>query len=347
MSLFGVTDLFELAATTHRFESRYLDALIGRLPADADRYREQSPITHADKIATPVLVLQGDEDRAVPKPQADAMVDAMRHAGAQVDYQVYAGEGHGFRKLENVVDELERTEAFLTPLGAETVSANELKYLTEIELQGPKRGADRAVLLAHGAGADMHAATLTTFADSLAKAGVPAMRFNFPYRSAGKRAPDRAAVLAAATREAAAELARRTKLPPERLVLGGRSMGGRYASLAVGDADDPLPALGLALLGYPLHPAGHPEKLRVRALSPAPGSRALRERDARLARRCRGAPRPRQGDPRPGRLPLDRERRPRLQAAEGERSQHLDRVGAGGRRRDHLGGRATGLSALP
>jgi predicted alpha/beta-hydrolase family hydrolase len=146
-------------------------------------------------------------------------------------------------------------------VGAEAVSA--LRLVTTIEYQGPKRGADRAVLLAHGAGADMHAATLTTFADALAAAGVPAMRFNFPYRSAGRRAPDRAPVLAAATREAAAELARRTKLPPERLVLGGRSMGGRYASLAVGDADDPLPALGLALLGYPLHPAGHPEKLRA------------------------------------------------------------------------------------
>ena len=135
--------------------------------------------------------------------------------------------------------------------------------VTELELQGPKRGADRAVLLAHGAGADMHAATLTTFADALAAAGVPTLRFNFPYRTAGKRAPDRPAVLAAATREAAQELARRTKLAPDRLVLGGRSMGGRYASLAVGDADDPLPALGLALLGYPLHPAGHPEKLRA------------------------------------------------------------------------------------
>jgi dipeptidyl aminopeptidase/acylaminoacyl peptidase len=114
VSLFGVTDLFELAATTHRFESQYLDALIGRLPADADRYRDRSPITHAPDIKVPVLVLQGDEDRAVPKAQADAMVDAMRRAGAPVEYHVYAGEGHGFRKLENVVDELERTEAFLT-----------------------------------------------------------------------------------------------------------------------------------------------------------------------------------------------------------------------------------------
>jgi predicted alpha/beta-hydrolase family hydrolase len=64
-------------------------------------------------------------------------------------------------------------------------------------------------------------------------------------------------------REAAAELSRQTGLPLERLVLGGRSMGGRYGSLAVGDADEPLPALGLLLLGYPLHPAGRPDSLRV------------------------------------------------------------------------------------
>ena len=89
------------------------------------------------------------------------------------------------------------------------------------------------------------------------------MRFDYPYRSAGRRAPDRPAVLDAATREAAAELARRAKLPPERLVLGGRSMGGRYCSVVVGDADDPVPALGLLLLGYPLHAPGKPEKPRV------------------------------------------------------------------------------------
>jgi uncharacterized protein len=64
-------------------------------------------------------------------------------------------------------------------------------------------------------------------------------------------------------REAAAALARLAKVAPEQLVLGGRSMGGRIASLAAADADDPLPALGLALLSYPLHPPGNPEKLRV------------------------------------------------------------------------------------
>jgi predicted alpha/beta-hydrolase family hydrolase len=122
---------------------------------------------------------------------------------------------------------------------------------------------DRAVLLAHGAGSDRNAPVLRAVAEALEAAGIPSLRFDFPYRIAGRKAPDRPPVLLAAVREAAAELAKSTGLPPERLVLGGRSMGGRYCSLAVGDAEDPLPALGLLLLGYPLHPAGRPDNLRV------------------------------------------------------------------------------------
>ncbi|HUV11945.1 MAG TPA: alpha/beta family hydrolase [Acidimicrobiia bacterium] len=128
--------------------------------------------------------------------------------------------------------------------------------------RGPRTGADRAVLLAHGAGADRNAPALIAVADALASAGVPSLRFDYPYRAAGRRAPDRPVVLDAATRDAAASLARRTGLPPERIVLGGRSMGGRYCSLVVGSADDPLPALGLLLLGYPLHAMGKPERRR-------------------------------------------------------------------------------------
>ncbi len=125
------------------------------------------------------------------------------------------------------------------------------------------RRADRAVLLAHGAGAGRNAAPLVATAGALAGAGIPSLRFDFPYRAAGRKAPDRPPVLLQAVRDAAADLAARTGLGPDRLVLGGRSMGGRYCSLAVGDAEDPLPALGLLLLGYPLHPAGRPESLRV------------------------------------------------------------------------------------
>ena len=133
----------------------------------------------------------------------------------------------------------------------------------DFEPAAGRRPADRAVLLAHGAGADRNAPALVATAQALAGAGIPSLRFDFPYRTAGRRAPDRPPVLLAAVREAAAELSQRTGLPPERLVLGGRSMGGRYCSMAVGDPVDPLTALGLLLLGYPLHPAGKPDQLRV------------------------------------------------------------------------------------
>lgn len=142
-------------------------------------------------------------------------------------------------------------------------STNPAPLVTDYEWQGPKRGADRAVLLAHGAGSDLHGAALVAVADALAQAKIPSLRFNYPYRTAGRNAPDRPKVLDAATREAAAELARRAKLPPARLVLGGRSMGGRYCSMAVGDADDPLAALGLVMLSYPLHAAGKADQPRA------------------------------------------------------------------------------------
>ena len=115
------------------------------------------------------------------------------------------------------------------------------------------------MLLAHGAGADMNAAALTTVGDALAAAKVPSLRFNFPYKAAGRRSPDRPPVLEAAVREAAAELARIAKVPPDRIVYGGRSMGGRIGSMVA--ADDG--ALGLVLLGYPLHPPGKATQLRV------------------------------------------------------------------------------------
>ena len=135
--------------------------------------------------------------------------------------------------------------------------------VTDFAYQGPKRGADRAVLLAHGAGADMNAAALTVVTDAMADARIPSLRFNFPYRAAGRRSPDRPPVLERAVREAVAELATLAKLPPERLVLGGRSMGGRICSLVAADPEDPVPALGLVLLGYPLHPPGKSDQLSV------------------------------------------------------------------------------------
>jgi dipeptidyl aminopeptidase/acylaminoacyl peptidase len=114
VSLFGVTDLFDLAATTHRFESRYLDRLVGTLPEHADRYEARSPVGRASEIAVPVLVLQGADDKVVPPAQAQLLVDSMRAAGGTVEQHVYEGEGHGFSKEATIVDSFERIDAFLT-----------------------------------------------------------------------------------------------------------------------------------------------------------------------------------------------------------------------------------------
>ena len=113
------------------------------------------------------------------------------------------------------------------------------------------------LLLTHGAGggADQH--TLVALEQGL---DVPVRRIDFSYRRQGRRFPDRAPKLIAEVRAAAEALAVELGTTTARLVLGGRSMGGRMCSMAVADG---LPAAGLLLLSYPLHPPGKPEKLRV------------------------------------------------------------------------------------
>ncbi len=101
---YGVTNLFTLAADTHKFEARYLDGLVGPLPQAAARYRDYSPALHADQIRDPVAVFQGDEDRVVPPEQAEALVAALRASGVPHIYRVYAGEGHGWRKSETIAN---------------------------------------------------------------------------------------------------------------------------------------------------------------------------------------------------------------------------------------------------
>ncbi len=115
-----------------------------------------------------------------------------------------------------------------------------------------------AVLLTPGAGSGRSHPGLVAIEAALAP--LPVERMDFPYRRAGRRAPDRAPKLVAAVVEGADALARRTEVAPERLVLGGRSMGGRICSMAVAEG---LPAAGLVLVAYPLHPPGRPERLRV------------------------------------------------------------------------------------
>lgn len=120
------------------------------------------------------------------------------------------------------------------------------------------RPAAGAVLLFPGAGSAASHPSLVAIEESLAP--LPVARADFPYRREGRRAPDRAPKLLACVVEEAGLLAERAGVDPAAIVLGGRSMGGRMCSLAVADG---LPAAGLVLIAYPLHPPGKPERLRV------------------------------------------------------------------------------------
>ena len=102
-SSYGVADLAALARDTHKFESRYLDTLIGPYPAARDIYEARSPINHLDGFAAPLIVFQGSEDKVVPPNQAHMILDALRERHLPVAYLEFAGEGHGFRKVETLI----------------------------------------------------------------------------------------------------------------------------------------------------------------------------------------------------------------------------------------------------
>jgi dipeptidyl aminopeptidase/acylaminoacyl peptidase len=106
-SYYGVSDLESLAADTHKFEARYLDALVGPYPAAIERYRERSPLAHAELLRRPVIFLQGLDDRVVPPAQSSAMHAALAAAGVPTAYLSFPGEQHGFRRAENVVRAIE------------------------------------------------------------------------------------------------------------------------------------------------------------------------------------------------------------------------------------------------
>ena len=101
-SHYGVSDLAALARDTHKFESRYLDSLVGPYPEREDLYRERSPLVHAARLAVPVVFFQGEEDPIVPPSQAETMVEVLRQKGLPVGYFLFSGEQHGFRKAENI-----------------------------------------------------------------------------------------------------------------------------------------------------------------------------------------------------------------------------------------------------
>jgi dipeptidyl aminopeptidase/acylaminoacyl peptidase len=112
-SYFGVADLVTFHEDTHKFESHYDEYLIGTWPEEIDAYRDRSPVNHADSISRPLLLLQGLDDKVVPPAQSEVIVQALRERGIPYAYIAFEGEGHGFRKAENIKRALEVHLSFL------------------------------------------------------------------------------------------------------------------------------------------------------------------------------------------------------------------------------------------
>jgi len=102
-SFYGVADLGALARDTHKFESRYLDNLVGPWPEAKAIYDERSPLNHLDDFRTPLIIFQGSEDPIVPPNQAHMILEALRKRQQPVAYIEFAGESHGFRRAENLI----------------------------------------------------------------------------------------------------------------------------------------------------------------------------------------------------------------------------------------------------
>ncbi|MGI9600723.1 MAG: S9 family peptidase [Acidimicrobiales bacterium] len=111
-SRYGVADLEVLATDTHKFESRYLDTLVGPYPEARDVYVARSPIHHVASLSAPMIVLQGSDDAIVPPNQSRMIVEALEAKGVRVEYLEFEGEQHGFRQADNIVAALEAELAF-------------------------------------------------------------------------------------------------------------------------------------------------------------------------------------------------------------------------------------------
>jgi dipeptidyl aminopeptidase/acylaminoacyl peptidase len=106
-SYYGISDVEVLARDTHKFESHYLDSLIGPYPASRDVYRARSPIHAVDRLSAALILFQGLDDKVVPPNQSEMMAESLRKKGLPVAYVAFPGEQHGFRKAENIVRSLE------------------------------------------------------------------------------------------------------------------------------------------------------------------------------------------------------------------------------------------------
>ncbi|MBC7514228.1 MAG: prolyl oligopeptidase family serine peptidase, partial [Herminiimonas sp.] len=106
-SYYGVSDLEALARDCHKFESRYLDHLVGAYPAEQALYRARSPIHFTRQLSVPLILFQEPDDKVVPPNQSQAMFDALNDKGLPVAYITFAGEQHGFRRADNIRRALE------------------------------------------------------------------------------------------------------------------------------------------------------------------------------------------------------------------------------------------------
>ena len=134
-SYFGIADLEPTPdGHTHKFELRYEHTLLGPYPEAAEIFRARSPINFVERLSTPMLVLQGTDDEIVPQEQAELIVGALRERGVPHAYLLFEGEGHGFRKAENIVASLEAELSFYAQiLGLElgdTVPTLPVEYLS-------------------------------------------------------------------------------------------------------------------------------------------------------------------------------------------------------------------------
>ena len=131
-SHFGISDIEALARDTHKFESRYLDQLIGPYPERADLYRERSPINHLEGFTAPLLLLQGLDDPVVPPNQSEMIFEALKSKGVPTAYRAFEGEADGFRKAQNQIRALEAELYFYSRvLGFETAQP-----LPELTIEG-------------------------------------------------------------------------------------------------------------------------------------------------------------------------------------------------------------------
>jgi dipeptidyl aminopeptidase/acylaminoacyl peptidase len=132
-SYYGIADIEPFANHTHKFELRYEHTLVGPYPEAAELYRERSPVHFADRIRTPMLVLQGTDDFVVPVSQAEFIVTAMRANRVPHAYLLFEGEGHGFRREDSIIRSLEAELSFYVQVlgleSAEAVPKLQIEYL--------------------------------------------------------------------------------------------------------------------------------------------------------------------------------------------------------------------------